>query len=346
MQLEQFILDSFLFFLYTRYQMFTKTKVLYFLLALLSLANGYVLGKLDFFGFLDGRHTISFSFFGLSILFSYLITIVIFLLDFSKVKNTAFMVGIATLSLMATFFLASAEIIPTVYLGLIYLAFLYYTYSEVRKRSLLFVHFSPKDIFFPVMKNALIFMLAFFAALSYFRTEKLVSSNRLFAPEILGPITKPIVILVNKELTRQFNTQLKKTGRKISPKEREQIVYIVLQQTVDSLQDNKTQTVFQIPKRDIDVHLTKIDGSGNINIKPMIDSLLPDISNVLTQSLSKYSLIAPLIVALLTFLLLQPFIIPFQLLEMLVTAALFRLLFMTHFLVKKKEMREIDIVSL
>lgn len=316
-------------------------------LAFLSILQAGVLGKLDFFGFLDGRHQISTSLFILSLLIGYLTTISVFLIEFSQKHRLRLVFLGCSVLFTITFFIVNGSFEISAVTGLLFVGYLLIAHNLVHKRSKVYVRFSPTDVLTPVVRASFTFILALFATLNFFSAQVKVNENALFAPKIVRPLTKPVVQIVNKQLTLQMRAQLDaKLPASTTVLEREKIIRTVLKETVLSLGEENKGYVFGIPASHIDTNKVLISPSGDIDITPTIDAVIPDISSLLNQQVRRFYFIAPFVVALLTFILLQPLFVPLSLIEIPITKLVFYILFKTKFLQLKKEMKEVDTVGL
>lgn len=316
-------------------------------LALFSILQAGVLGKLDFFGFLDGHHQISMSLFILSLLIGYLSTITVFLIEFAeKYRLGLVFLGCAGLFSL-TFLIVNGSAPISLVTGILFAGYLFIAHNLVHKRSKIYVNFNPTDILTPVVRASFTFILALFATLNFFSAQTKVNQNALFAPKVVRPITRPIILIVNKELSAQIRVQLDKKIPANTPlPEREKIIHFVLAETVKSLAQENDGTVLGIPVSKIHTDKAIVHPDGSIDLTPTIDEIIPDISGLLNYQVHKYFVIAPFIVALLTFILLQPLFVPLSLIEIPITKLVFYILIKTKFLTLKKEMKEVDTVGL
>jgi uncharacterized protein YqfA (UPF0365 family) len=70
--------------------------------------------------------------------------------------------------------------------------------------------------------------------------------------------------------------------------------------------------------------------------------MLPTIALLMNSKLNEYAIIAPFIIALFTFLIFQPLLLPIQLVESTVTIAIFKLLIASGFIRIRKEQVEVE----
>ncbi|KXK09019.1 MAG: hypothetical protein UZ21_OP11001000072 [Microgenomates bacterium OLB22] len=324
-----------------------KRNLLLIILATCSLLQGFLLAKLDFFGFLTGEHAINTSYVTWIVLAAYCSTLCVFLLDFAREKNTPYLfIGMGALYAFP-FFLLSETALFTLVTSLLYLSYLYFVYYGCQKKSALYIEFRPKEILFPVMRDGLLFMLAMFAAISFFRAQERTLHNTLFEPSLLRPITAPFVHGFNKQLSQELTKQFGPVDsrRIITPLQREEI-YLTLEATVDQMARSNDNKVAGIDREAIEIRRTTIYDDGSIDIGPVVVSALPEIGMALNTRIKEYSYIAPLVVAIAIFLILQPLTYPIHWIERMISRLLFSLLRKYKFIKITKESRDVDVVSL
>jgi hypothetical protein len=317
------------------------------ILAFCSLVQGFLLAKLDFFGFLTGEHAINTSYVMWIVLAAYISTLSVFLLDLAKTKNTPYLfIGIGGLYAIP-FFLLTGTILFTLITSLLYLSYLYFVYYGCQKKSALYIEFRPKEILFPVMRDGLLFMLAMFAVISFFRAQERTLHNSLFEPTILRPVTAPFVHGFNKQLSQELKKQFGPVDsrRIITPLQREEI-YLTLEATVDQMAKSNDNKIAGVDRKAIEIRRTTIYDDGSIDISPVVESALPEIGMALNDRLKQYSYIAPLVIAIGIFLILQPLTYPIHWIERMISSMLFKLLRRYKFIKIKKELREVDVASL
>jgi len=324
-----------------------KKLALFILLSLLSIGSGAVFGLLDLFGFIDGRHTLSFSLLLISIFDIYLITITVFLLNFAQQNRVVLFFIIASLLFSTTFFLMNLNILLTITSSIIFFIFLWCAYSTSRNRSQLFISFSPREIFFPVIKTSFLYFMVVLALLAYSQSKVLVSQNSLISPQMIKTISHPIVITLNKQLNAELKAQLgNQVSNKVPVQNQEQVIRLVLQESLESMQENGSQDIYGFKPKEIPIEKTIVYKNGDIDVAPVVDAMLPEIARRLNDRISQYAVFTPLIVAFLVLLILQPFVYPLELIESFITQIIFKIMLKTKFLLLKKEVREIDVLEL
>jgi len=327
--------------------MFDKKTALITLLAVLSVAAGGAFGLLDIFGFVDGRHGLSLAFFGLSILIIYFAIITIFILNFAEPSKIAVsFVGVAIL-FGVTFFLMNLNLVLSIFATLLYFAFLQYAFGASRQRSQNQIVFTPQDIFLPVLRNGILYFLILTSAIAFAQSRQLISKNSLVHPTLIRTISRPAVYTLNKQLNSQIQNQLAIVPEELRQQEgNEPIVRLMLSKTVEAMAQNKTGEIYGFKPEEIPIQLARVDSSGEVDIEPVIDGMLPSIAIKLNLFVQKYAFAAPFAIALLTFLILQPLMLPINIIESAITLLLFKVLLATRFIKIEKQERAVDTLHL
>jgi hypothetical protein len=91
-------------------------------------------------------------------------------------------------------------------------------------------------------------------------------------------------------------------------------------------QNNSSGTIYGLKPEEIRIDDASIDTDGRIDMAPMFDAMFPTIATKLNILIQKYTVIAPFIVAILTFFILQPLMIPINLIESFLTLIIFKTL--------------------
>ncbi len=323
-----------------------KQGVLFAILGLSSIASGMTFGLLDIFGFVDGRHAISFSLLGFSIVLLYVSLISIFILNISHTSRMQSIILIGTALFSVTFFFMNLNPIVTVLAALSYFLMLSYAFRSTTKRFELFVRFSPKEIFFPVLRDSFLYLLIITSLVAYSQSQRLLSQSSLITPTIAGLVLKPAVRTLNQQINAQIKSEVGDELALLPPEERQRGVALILEKTLEGMADKKTHEIYGIPTKDIPIERASIDGNGKVDLAPVFDGSLPAISHALNNKINHYALIAPLAIALLTFLIFQPLTLPLQLLESLITIGIFKLLISTGFIKVHTETKEVQRLSL
>lgn len=324
-----------------------KKLILSVLLGVLSLLLGYTLGQLDFFGFLDNKHVLYLSLLFASFLFWYALSIVIFLLDFSDKKNLIIVYFGSSLLFGSAFLLANING-SMVFLNIIFFfLFLFYVYEATLKRFNLYLKFVPNEIFIPVAKHGFLFLLVILAFMGYSQAKNRQLTQSLITPIALKTVAKPFIIVLNKQLGAQLQAQLgDKFQQAIGTQNREQIVRFVLDETIEGMTEGKTRQLFGFRPDNIPVEKTIVNIDGTIDITPVIDYMLPEITLRLNKQIDRYGALVAAGVAIIVVLFVQPFLAIFQLFFGPLNNALFAILFSTGLLKKKTIPAEKEIVQL
>jgi hypothetical protein len=319
-----------------------KQYLLFFILAFSSILSGATFGLLDVFGFIDGRHTISFSLLLASAVLLYFSLISIFLLEIAHSKKITTYVLVVSLLFGVTFFLMNLNILLTPIAVLGYFFLLLYAAESSSKRFNDFVRFIPQEIFFPVLKNSFLYILVMLSLLVYGQSRKLIAAKSLITPEIVHIIIKPSVAMLNQQVNNQLQSEVGETLAKLPEGERNQAIRLVLKKTVENMADKRSGDIYGIPSNEVPINKAEVSSEGKVNLQPVFEGMLPTIALLMNSKLNEYALIAPFIIALFTFLIFQPLLLPIQLVESTVTIAIFKLLIASGFIRIRKEQVEVE----
>jgi len=321
-----------------------KHIILFTILAICSIASGAVFGLLDLFGFVDGRHTLSLALLVIAAILLYITLLTLFLMELSNNKRERTFFLIVTALFAITFFLMSLHPVLTLLASLAYYLFLLYTHSATISRSHLYIRFSPREIFFPILRRSFTYFLILLALLTYSQSQRLVSENALISPAIVRTVMKPSIFMLNQQINSQLSSVLSSQVFTQAPlNERKTAIQTVLQKTVTSMQDPKTRSIYGFKTEEIPVSKVSIGTDGRVDIAPMIEAMLPSIAYKLNQYVKNYAAFAPLAVALLAYLILQPVIIPLQYFETGLTLIIFKILIKTGLIRIKEEQQIVQI---
>jgi hypothetical protein len=324
-----------------------KKAALFTILALSSIMAGAVFGLLDIFGFVDGRHALSIKLLLGAAGLVYLILVTTFLLNFASRNRIYILFGFSTLFFAITFFLMNMQPLLTTIATLLYFTFLIYVYTASHNRSRMFIKFSPQELFFPILKGSFTFFLILLAVTAYIQSQKLVSHNSLISPTLIEIASKPTIKMLNQQINSQLSAGVSSKEFQSMPEDMQRrAIYKALDTTVEQMASSKSKTVYGFHPSEIPVQLARVSPSGEVDITPVIEAMLPSIAYKLNVRIQEFAVFAPFVVALLTFLLLQPLLIPLELVEGVFTLIIFRLLMRYRFIQLRKEQREVDIPSL
>jgi hypothetical protein len=247
--------------------MFDKKIILFTFLALLSITAGGILGLLDIYGFVDGRHELSFSLFALSLFTVYFITITVFLLDFVESGRIAASFIIGALLFGITFFLMNLSIILSVFATLLYFSFLLYIYTASKKKAQNQIKFSPDEIFLPIVRNGTLYLLILVSAIAFTQSRHLIERNSLVKPTLLKTIFKPAVIMLNSQINSQTQQQIKQIPKELKGGQGTQkIVRLILHKTVETMaQNNSSGTIYGLKPEEIRIARSEECGADGIS---------------------------------------------------------------------------------
>lgn len=325
----------------------TKKIALAVLLTFLSIILSATLGQLDFLRIAEGNLRSGVILILISVVLAYLIAIVVFILDFSDKKNLVKTYYVISLIFGLVLHLVNPIPLFTVIATLSFFGFLFYLYRATLSRSKLFVKFKPNEIFVPVVRYGLLFLLGMFALLGFFQTKSLMNGGRI-TPQLVKIVSRPILVIVNRQLGAQLQAQLgDKFEASIGTQDREKIVKFVLAELVESMSEGETRQLFGFRTDNIPIDKTLVYPSGEIDITPVVDAMLPDIAEKLNARYGNLMFLAPFVVAFFIVLFLQPLFIPFHILSSLFfIPMIFSLLIHSGFTLITKEAIEVERLSL
>lgn len=324
-----------------------KKIVLSIFLLLLSFCFGYTLGKLDFFGFISGQHTLNLFYLLSAFIAWHFIALITFILNFADKRNLQAVFLFSALAFAMMFFAITRDIFSTLLNAVVFFIFLFYTYLTTYLRAKMFVKFSPQDILFPILRQGFLFLLIIFATLGYFQAQKAARENSIVTTESLRTISKPLVYALNKHLGAQLQKQLgDKFETTIGTQDRKQIVHFVLAEILESFQEGQTRQIFGLSADKIPIHKTIVYDNGEIDLTPVVEDMLPNLSDKFNQKLAQFTPFIPFIIAIVVILLIQPLLGLFELLLVIPTQLLFKILFATKFIRIEKQTIEKEIVRL
>lgn len=323
-----------------------KKTFLFVSLSLLSVTAGGVLGLLDVFGFIDGRHELSFIFLGLSIFVIYLILVNIFILNFARRSRIGAIFVAATFFFGITFYLVNLSAILAIFSTLAYLLFLIYALSATSKRSANQIKFVPSEIFLPVLRNSFLYLLIIFAAIAFTQSQQRVSNNNLINPELVRIVARLPIYSLNQQVNNQISSQLNRVPEEVLQEQsREDLTRLIIDSIVSSSAQG-TGDIYGFKPEEIPVDSIAVSNDGSIDITPMIDQMLPQIAARLNIFIQDYAVAAPFIVALITALILQPIMFLINMFEAFLTLVIFKVLIASKFIKLQKVAAQIDKLSL
>lgn len=328
--------------------MSSKKVGLVIFLAIVSSIFAYILGQIDFYGFFDSRQGITIIRVLLSVVMTYLITIAVFLFDFTDRKHV-----FSTFSGIAVFFtlffyIASLHVVKTIFAGIFFLIFIDYIYMSSSSRLKLFINFRANDIFLPVVKKGFFLLVILFSILSFVQTQSLLTTNNQLSPLFIRLVSKPFVVIINKQLATQIGKQIDQieTQQPINMS-RPEITKIALKQMVTHMDPERTkQLLFGISPTQIKIDKAIVREDASIDLAPVVDDLIPTIANNINSKYGKYMVFTPLAIALVVILLLQSSLWPFTFIADFVTPFIFYILLQTGFIKKMTEKVDVERIVL
>jgi hypothetical protein len=313
-------------------------------LGISAIFTGAALGILDIFGFIDGRHALSFSLLLLTAFSLYISLISVFLLDFTDRRQTYTYLSVISALFFVSFFIVNQHILLSLVTAFSYALFLNYSYTQTLKRAKMYIRFVPREIFFPILKRGFTYFLILMAILAYTQSQKLISENSLVSTSLIRMATKPTILMLNQQINSQLGPILETEAIENLPrKQKEKVIYEALNLTVKNMASPKTKTIYGFKPGEIPVQEAEISPEGYVDVTPIVEAMLPSFAFRLNEWVSRYASLAPIVVAALAYLLLQPIIIPLQLLESLITLIIFKSLLRTGFIHIRTEQQEVEI---
>lgn len=313
-------------------------------LGISAIATGATLGILDIFGFIDGRHALSFTLLLLTALFLYLSLVSVFLLDFTDRRQTYTLLSIIAGTFFISFFVVNQHILLSLVTTVSYTLFLTYSYTQTLKRSRLYIRFVPQEIFYPILKRGFTYFLMLMAILAYSQSQILISENSLVSTSLIRLASKPTIVMLNQQINSQLTPILESNAVKNLPlKQRESLIYEALSVTTKNMADPKTHSIYGFKPSEIPIQEAEISSDGYVDVTPIVEAMLPSFAFRLNEWIRRYATFAPFVVAALAYLLLQPIIIPLQMIESLITLILFKILLRTNFICLRKEQQEVEV---
>lgn len=320
-----------------------KTLFLIFSLSFSSIILASSLALLDLYGFLDGRHALNLALLIIALVGCYTIVIIVFLLEFCSEKDLTAICLMVSIAFSIVFFVINKNPLTASIISPFFFFFLFYIYHTSLARYKIFAKFMPRDILDPVVKRSFIFLLIFFALISFFRVSKRISQNTLVTSPLLKVVEVPIVTTLSNYFSRELKHELKdKFPGKISKEDQKKVVVLFLTETVKSLSDEKTGLIYGFPVYKIPIEKTAVFDNWRIDLAPVADSILPEIAQMINEKVSNNFFIVPLLIALLTFIILQPFSLLIYPISLLYITLAFSILKSTGFAKVVKQQAEVE----
>ena len=326
--------------------LFAKKIILLAFLSFTAIALGGTLGALDLYGFVNGQHAINAILLGASLLLLYLAMILVFILDFSDKRYLNHAYIFVSFFFGFTAFMVTKNPLLALGYSIIFFAFLLYCYQKSWQRSKLFVKFTPSEIFFPVLRSAFFYIFLLLALLIYLQTQNRIADQNLVNPRIVKTISQPIIGIINSQINSQIQTQFQdQLPINITSEQKVSIVRGVLNETVKSaLSQNKT--IFGFSPADIPIKNARISSAGEVDFSPVVEEMAPLVTKRLNEQIEKYAIFVPVAIVVIIILLLQPFLLPIQLVEAAVTSLIFKILIRIGFLRIERVSQEVETINI
>ena len=297
-------------------------------LALLSLILAILLGLLDFFGFLSGAHTLNFVYLALSFVTWHLLGLTIFLLNLDKPRlETVYLV--AAVIFGTVFFLFNQNYLSALLATCSYFFFQIYTEKALSKRAKLFVNYSTREVVFPIIRQSFLFLLLILVTIGFFQGQRQVKHARLITPYMVRTLSKPIVIILNKQLGTQLQQQLEPNGS-----------------ILENLSDNTFRLLFGFNPQNIPLDKTIIYPTGEIDLTPVVNEISDQIAFQMNQRLNLYLPIIPLFFAFLVFLFVSPLVAVSEILLLPIIRAIIALLISLKIITVSKQTIDREVLKL
>ena len=185
-----------------------------------------------------------------------------------------------------------------------------------------------------------------FAVINFFHSQIRLESDTLISPDLVRTVSKPFIVVFNKQLESQLKSQLGDQAKSTeNSAAKRQIVEFVLKQTIQSTLGKQSENL-GINANAVPVEKAVIYDNGAIDVAPVINLMADDISVSLNERLQPYFFIAPFVVALATIVIFQPLLWPIEVIESYLSRLIFFILLKIRFVNIKKETREVERLSL
>jgi len=287
-----------------------SNKVLFFgsILTILAFILGVFLGMLDFFGFLNGEHTLNLIYLALTFVTWHLLGLTIFLLDLADSHNeTVYIVSAAVFGMV--FFIFSHNPLSAILATLCFFLFQIYTQHKLSARFRLFVNYSTREIVFPVIRRSFLFLMVILLLIGFIQGRGATQKTGLVTPYLVRTVAKPALMIINKQFSSQLQASFgNRFASQIGTNDRRTIVTLVLNEALESFEEGTTRQYFGVTKENIPLDQTIIYDSGEIDLTPVVDSMAPQIAEAINQRLFMYLPFLPFIFGLLVLAFVSPLI--------------------------------------
>jgi len=286
-----------------------KEPILFGLLALFTAVLAFSLARLDFFGFVSGAHTLALSYLFSAWFAWFTILLGLFFLDLEESPHKVPFFLVLSVLFGIVIAIVSRNSLASLSLPAAFFLFLFSSHTMLLRRQKLFVKFSFHDLLFPIVRSSFGILLLLLAFLSYSQALQKVNRSALVSPSILRTVSRPLIFILNKELSAQLSLQFNNQLAGFLPRsEKERITRFVLSKSLDSLTDRKTQAVFGFPREQIPIEKVDIAESGEIDLTPVFEGMYANLAKTLNERARQYLQLVPLVIGAITFFILSPLI--------------------------------------
>jgi len=303
----------------------------YFLATILiffSFLFAFFIFQLDFFGFLTGKHSINLHYLFYCLVLWYLVSFIVFLLDFSDQKNLVLVfLGGTTAFFFGSVLQKTFQLFPTLLNAFFFYLFLFYLQFFTKQRARLFVKFSPQEIFLPIVRSSFIFFLIILGINSYFQGQNFKYPTSLISPASLYPFVKPIAITLNQQLGSQIQNELKKLANQ--NRNQQELSKIMLDQSLTQMFANLP---LNLNTKNLDFSKIVFLQNNNFDVTPLLVSILPSVAKEINKIIAPYLPFLPFVIYLLILLMLSPILWLFNLIFVGLFMVAVRFLIITNFL--------------
>lgn len=316
------------------------------LISLLSLTLAILLGLVDFFGFLSGEHALNFLYLALALIIWHLLGLTLFLQNLDNTRQES--VYLVSAVLFGTvFFFFNQNYLSALLSASSFFFFQIYTERALANRAKLFVNYSTREIVFPIIRRSFLFLMLILAVVGFFQGQRQASRAELITPYMVRALSKPAVLVLNKQIGTQLQMQLgPQFEQAIGTNERRAIVTFVLSEILESLSSGTTRQLFGLNPENIPVEKTIIYDSGEIDLTPVVNDISADLAKQMNQRLNLYLPIIPLFFAMLVFLFVSPIIAVSEVLLLPFIRAIIALLIKTKVIAIHKTSVEAEVLTL
>lgn len=314
-------------------------------LVVLSVILAILLGLVDFFGFLSGEHTLNFVYLLLSFTAWHFLGLTLFLQNLNQ-KRQETMYLVSALLFGAVFLVFSQNYLSALLSASSFFLFQIYTERALSKRAKLFINYSTREIVFPIIRRSFLFLMLILVIVGFFQGQRRAQENELITPYMIRTLSKPMVLVLNKQIGTQLQHQLEpQFGQNIYTKESRAIVDASLRDILERLFSNTFGQLLGFNLQNIPIEKTIIYDSSEIDLTPVVNDVSEDIAEQINRQLNLYLPIIPLFFAGLVFLFISPLIAVSEILLLPIVRAVIALLISLKIIVMNKETVEREVLT-